>query len=81
MTAAHQFDDGCEVTAKLPSDAFALEGSLIVAFRRITSGTHIEAATKIPGQWFDWGKSTRCLARLLQEIGTNLIDEPQALCA
>ena len=64
-----QLSDGCIVKAALPSDLFALEGDLIVAVVRQGRATRVEAHTDIPGQMFDWGKSTRCLETLLGELG------------
>jgi hypothetical protein len=64
-----QLSDGCIVKAALPSDLFALEGHLIVAVVRQGRATRVEAHTDIPGQMFDWGKSTRCLEGLLGELG------------
>jgi hypothetical protein len=65
-----QLSDGCIVKATLPSDLFALEGDLIVAVVRQGRVTRVEAQTDIPGQMFDWGKSTRCLEGLLGELGS-----------
>jgi hypothetical protein len=64
-----QLSDGCIVKAALPSDLFALEGDLIVAVVRQGRVTRVEAQTDIPGQMFDWGKSTRCLEGLLGVLG------------
>lgn len=63
-----QADDGCCFEAVLPSDMFALEGNLIVGVRRAEGATEITAATKIPGQFFDWGKSNRCLETLFADL-------------
>lgn len=63
-----QADDGCCFEAVLPSDVFALEGDLLVGIRRHETMTEVSAATKIPGQFFDWGKSNRCLDRLLADL-------------
>ncbi len=54
--------------AKLPSDLWALEGQVVVTVERAGPGTRVEAATKIPGQLYDWGKSTRCLAKLFADL-------------
>lgn len=64
-----QLSDGCIVKAALPSDLLALEGDLVVAVTRLGTGCCIEAHTEIPGQMFDWGKSTRCLDAMLAELG------------
>jgi hypothetical protein len=68
LDEVHQGEAGCVVEAKLPSDIFALEGQLVVAIEKTGNGTCIEAATNIPGQWFDWGKSTRCLDKLFGSV-------------
>lgn len=65
----HQLSDGCIVKAALPSDLFALEGDLVVAVTRLGAGSCVDAHTDIPGQMFDWGKSTRCLDAMLAELG------------
>lgn len=62
--------EGVVLRAKLPSDIWSLEGELIVAIRRVNSGTALEAATNIPGQWFDWGKSRRNLDELFERLRT-----------
>jgi hypothetical protein len=64
-----QAEDGCVLEAMLPSDLFSLEGELVISIRRVPDGTRIEAATKIPGQLYDWGKSNRCLSKLFEELG------------
>lgn len=66
---AHQLTDGCILTAALPSDLLALEGDLIIGVTRTIMGSQVEARTHIPGQMFDFGKSTRCLDALLTELG------------
>ena len=47
---------------------FALEGDLILTVSRTQGGTQVEAKTEIPGQMFDWGKSSRCLEALFGEL-------------
>jgi hypothetical protein len=63
-----QHDDGCEIEATLPSDFWALAGTLTVAVRREGPHARVEAATKIPGQLYDWGKSAKRLARLAEQL-------------
>ena len=46
------------------ADMFALTGNLVIAVRKCDSGTAVDAATHIPGQLFDWGKSSRCLEQI-----------------
>jgi hypothetical protein len=69
LRSVHQLSDGCTLVAALPSDLFALEGDLVVTVTRAADGgSYVEARTDIPGQMFDWGKSTRCLDALLAEL-------------
>ncbi len=70
IRGVHQLTDGCVIVAALPSDLFALEGDLILTAGRSLGGTQVEAKTEIPGQMFDWGKSTRCLEALFSELTT-----------
>lgn len=65
-----QASDGCTLVAALPSDLFSLEGDLVISVSRHLAGTHVEARTDIQGQMFDWGKSTRCLDKLFDELGS-----------
>ncbi|MFO0947105.1 MAG: zinc ribbon domain-containing protein [Planctomycetota bacterium] len=75
LRGVQQGTDGCVLEAVLPSDLFSFEGELLVSVHRKGAGTEVRAVTKIPGQYFDWGKSKRCLERLVQELhvdpGTN----------
>jgi hypothetical protein len=68
LRIVNQADDGCCFEAMLPSDMFALEGDLLVGVRRFDGATEVTAATKIPGQFFDWGKSSRCLDTLFADL-------------
>jgi hypothetical protein len=68
VLGVEQHDDGCTITATLPSDVWALGGKMIVAVRRNTRGARIDAATLIEGQWFDWGKSRSRLELLLSDV-------------
>jgi hypothetical protein len=68
LRSAQQLADGCLLVASLPSSLLALEGDLIVGVTRAPGGSQVEARTDIPGQMFDWGKSTRCLDALLTEL-------------
>ncbi len=65
-----QRSDGCVLLAELPSDLFALAGDLVIAVSRHGGGTRVEAHTDIQGQYFDWGKSTRCLEQLFGELAS-----------
>lgn len=71
VAGSHQCGDGCVIDAALPSDFFAMAGKLVVTVRRAGAGTSLEAATAIPGQLYDWGKSRRCLDQLFAEVGAD----------
>lgn len=60
--------DGCVIQAELPSDLWSLAGSLVITVQRVGNETQLEATTLIGGQWMDWGKSRRCLDRLLADV-------------
>jgi hypothetical protein len=63
-----QGSDGCALEATLPSDIWALEGLLGITVVRRGGWTDVGAATKVGGQWFDWGKSRRCLDQLFTDL-------------
>jgi len=64
-----QAADGCRIEASIPSDIWSFEGLLHLQVQRAGNGTIVEAATQIPGQFFDWGKSQRLLDHLIGDIG------------
>lgn len=68
LKQVHQGEDGCVLEAAIPSDVWSFEGKLILSVQRRQEQTRVEAATTIPGQLFDWGKSTRCLERLFADL-------------
>ncbi len=68
LVKVHQGELGCVFEAKLPSDLWAFEGQVVVTIERSGAGTKVEAATLIPGQLFDWGKSSRCLEKLFSDV-------------
>ncbi len=70
LQQVRQFDNGCLLEAKLPSDMWSWEGSLLVSVCKDGTGSRVEGATKIKGQLFDWGKSKRCLDILFADIKT-----------
>jgi hypothetical protein len=63
-----QAQDGCTFEAVIPSDMWSFEGALVVTVRQQDTGTAVEAATRIYGQLFDWGKSTTILNDLFGDI-------------
>ena len=62
--------DGCAIEAVLPSDVFAWEGVLAVVLERREGATEVDARTTIKGQLFDWGKSSRALDVLVEDMRT-----------
>ncbi len=65
---AQQSDSGCQLNAELPSSICALKGSLSITLIQKGQKTAVHAATTIPGQMYDWGKSDRCLDQLLSDL-------------
>ena len=63
-----QGEQGCTIEAELPSDLFSMGGSLHVSIYRSAARTRVEASTSIEGQLTDWGKSQRCLEKLLGDL-------------
>lgn len=64
-----QHSDGCVITAEIPSDVWSFAGALVVSVRdSADGGTSVEAATRIRGQMYDWGKSKRVLNALFSGI-------------
>ena len=68
IRSVRQADDGCIVEAEIPSDVRSFGGTLVVTVGRANGTTDVEAATKIGGQLFDWGKSAACLRELFADI-------------
>jgi len=66
-----QEPDGCTFNASLPSDVFSLEGDLAVSVRRSGAHTEVGGVTRINGQFFDWGKSNRCLDQLFADLARD----------
>ena len=72
LQTASSASDGCVLTATLPSDLLSFAGEIIVTVEQLERGSRVEALTNIPGQLFDWGKSTRCLATLFDDLRAPL---------
>lgn len=72
LKRVHQAADGCVLEATLPSDLWSWEGELVVSITRQAQACHLEAATKIPGQLYDWGKSKKHLESVFQQLGAIL---------
>jgi hypothetical protein len=58
----------CLVQAILPSSALSWKGRVMVSIQAVEGGSLVEASTKIPGQLMDWGRSTRLLRDLFDDI-------------
>lgn len=63
-----QAEDGCLIEAVIPSDWRSFAGELALSVHRTPEGTRLEAAARILGQFFDWGKSEQTLVRLFNEL-------------
>jgi hypothetical protein len=58
----------CLVQAVLPSNPLTWKGRVLVTLRADGQRVHVEAATKIRGQMFDWGRSKRTLSKLFETV-------------
>lgn len=67
-SAARRGPSGCLIEASLPSDLLSLEGTLLVSLHRHGRHTAVSGRTQIGGQFFDWGKSNRCLEQLFIDL-------------
>jgi hypothetical protein len=70
-----QLDDGCTVVAAIPSDLRTMTGGeMSFTVLRQPQAALVEASTHIPGQLYDWGKSTETLRQLFDDLGTLQFD-------
>lgn len=60
--------DQCLVQAVIPSNLLSWKGRILVTLRTDGGRVHVEAATKIPGQMYDWGRSKRMLGKLFGAV-------------
>lgn len=67
-----QASNGCMLECSIPSDMFSLEGDLLIIVTREPEGSTVSATTRIGGQLYDWGKSSRCLNRLFADINKGI---------
>lgn len=63
-----QATDGCVVHAELSSSMWHGKGDIVVTVEQEGAGSSVEAATKIPGQVFDWGRSKVRLEALFEDL-------------
>ena len=76
LNATH-IEGGCLLVAELPSSLCSLKGKLQVTLSGQSARTRVEAATLIPGQVYDWGKSSRCLDRFFSDLHSDLGLQPR----
>ncbi|MFJ2899412.1 hypothetical protein ACIO87_31615 [Streptomyces sp. NPDC087218] len=70
IRSVEQHEDGCTLTADIPSDARTFGGVLTVTVTRSGHGTSaVRARAEIPGQLVDWGRSKQALAALAADLG------------
>ncbi|TWT46370.1 hypothetical protein KOR42_43470 [Thalassoglobus neptunius] len=67
-----QAEDRCTLIAEFPSSIWALKGEIRVTVTKQVNETHVSALTDIPGQAFDWGKSTKALERLFADLHSEM---------
>lgn len=68
VTGIEQLEDGCVLTADIPSDRKTFGGVLTIEIGRTQHGTAVEGTATIPGQLYDWGKSKKVLATLIADV-------------
>lgn len=68
VTGTEQLEEGCVLTADIPSDAKTFGRILTIEVARMPNGTAIEGTATIPGQLYDWGKSKEVLATLIADV-------------
>ncbi|MFD8521877.1 hypothetical protein ACFV2D_17915 [Streptomyces capillispiralis] len=69
VRAVAQHEDGCTLTADIPSDARTFGGVLEVTVTGGPAGpTSVRAKAEIPGQLVDWGRSRQALDTLVADL-------------
>ncbi len=63
----------CLVQAVIPSNMLSWKGRLMIGIQASDRGVLAEASTKIPGQMMDWGRSTRLLRELFEDIDARSV--------
>lgn len=71
-----QAEDGCVLTAVLPSSAWHWAGTIAAEVARDGPGTTVSATVNIPGQAFAWGRGTKAAAALLTDVSRFLSLQP-----
>ena len=72
IQTVQQARDACILICTIPSDMLSFKGELIVTVTKKGTGTQLEAATKIPGQKYDWGKGKKILERLFESAAKDI---------
>jgi hypothetical protein len=76
-----QLENGCRVVAAIPSDMRTMTGGeLSFTVLQQPQGTLVEASTNIPGQLYDWGKSTETLRQLFENLESLQFDPMPGKC-
>ncbi len=68
LRSVKQSEDGCQFEAELPSNLLTMQGQITITLRRDAAHTQVAAATKVPGQLYDWGKSKQVLDELFTDL-------------
>jgi len=72
ITEVHQQLDECGLVAKIPYSLYTNPGQLLASLRVIEGNVMVQLEARISGQYYDWGKSKRMIAHLLQAIRNDL---------
>lgn len=72
LKQVHQGENGCVFEAQLPSAVWAMDGEIMITVEHAAPKTKVEAITRIHGQLFDWGLSTRVLDQLFEDLRSPL---------
>lgn len=68
LLEVRQAESACVLEATIPSNVWSFAGQLLVTVHGGGRETCVEAAVKITGQLYDWGKSKRALNHLFADI-------------
>lgn len=70
-----QDEDRCSLSAKLPWGLMTNPGKLHVLIATQAPHIRVSVATRISGQWYDFGKSQRMIDELLEAIQNDLASQ------
>jgi len=60
--------DGIALTAEIPSDLLQWGGNIIISIEEIGTTSELTIATKIKGQFFDWGTSKKLIKNIFIDM-------------